>query len=189
MNTHNRSSRKTLSAILGTALLLAGGTVAALELVIGKERAEPGIVFIFEGAIKDEIAPKGMHLPEAQTDVHIEARVNWDSKDIPAGTPAGGFVPYLNIVAEVKNEKTGMRTFVDLTPHLNLIDNFHYARNIALPGKRSDLYQVTFTILPPAAQTLGLHKDWVSGYGAQLSGEQRFAYRKVDFEEIANASR
>lgn len=186
MSPHNS---KTLSIIAGSALLIASNSITALELVIGEERVEPGIVFIFEGAIKDEIMPQGLHLPEAQTDVHIEARVNWDSKDIPAGTPAGGFVPYLNIVAEVKNEQTGMRTFVDLTPHLNLIDNFHYARNIALPGKRSDSYRVTFTVLPPAAQTLGLHKDWVRGYGNKLSGEQQFTYSKVDFEEIANASR
>ena len=31
------------------------------ELVIGEERAEPGIVFIFEGAIKDHVMPMSMH--------------------------------------------------------------------------------------------------------------------------------
>ena len=30
----------------------------AQELVIGEERVEPGIVFIFEGAIKDVIIPE-----------------------------------------------------------------------------------------------------------------------------------
>ena len=28
------------------------------ELIIGEERVDPGIVFIFEGAIKDQIIPK-----------------------------------------------------------------------------------------------------------------------------------
>ncbi len=58
-----------------------------VELIIGEERIEPGIVFIFEGAIKDHIMPKNMHLSEANTNVHIEARVNWDNVDIPKAAP------------------------------------------------------------------------------------------------------
>ena len=50
------------------------------ELVIGEERVEPGIVYIFEGAIKDHVMPMSMHLSENETHVHIEARANWDSK-------------------------------------------------------------------------------------------------------------
>ena len=34
----------------------------AQELVIGEERVEPGIVFIFEGAIKDVIIPESNNL-------------------------------------------------------------------------------------------------------------------------------
>ena len=75
------------------------------ELVIGEERVEPGIVFIFEGAIKDHVMPMSMHLAENETHVHIEARVNWDSKNVPKGTPKMGFVPYLYINAKVINEK------------------------------------------------------------------------------------
>tara|TARA_B100000029_G_C17393379_1_gene894279 strand:- start:275 stop:433 length:159 start_codon:yes stop_codon:yes gene_type:complete len=37
--------------------------LCAPELVIGEERVEPGIVFIFEGAMKDHVMPMGMHLP------------------------------------------------------------------------------------------------------------------------------
>ena len=48
------------------------------ELVIATERVEPGILFIFEGAIKDNISPSSMHLSENETNIHIEARVNWD---------------------------------------------------------------------------------------------------------------
>ena len=57
------------------------------ELIIGKERIEPGILLIFEGAIKDHVSPNSMHLQENQTNVHIEARVNWDEKNIPPGAP------------------------------------------------------------------------------------------------------
>ena len=126
----------------------------AIELVIGEEVIEPGIIFIFEGAIKDHISPKDLHLEEQNTQVHIEARVNWNVTNIPKGAVPGGFIPYLYITSKIINEKTGMITFVDLLPHINLIDNFHYARNIYLPGKVTDRYRVEFNILPPSYLTL-----------------------------------
>tara|TARA_B100001778_G_C18414070_1_gene550237 strand:+ start:173 stop:715 length:543 start_codon:yes stop_codon:yes gene_type:complete len=162
---------------------------AAPELVIAEERVEPGIVFIFEGAIKDHVMPMMMHLSENQTNIHIEARVNWDTKNVPDGTPAGGFVPYLHMTAMVTNEKTGLKTFIDLLPHINLIDNFHYARNISLPGSVDDLYSVEFNIIPPTHIDLSLHKDWLDNYGNSLMNECKFSYKNVDFSEIAKASR
>ena len=159
------------------------------ELIIGEERVEPGIVFIFEGAVKDHVMPSGMHLKEEQTNIHIEARVNWDNKNVPDGTPAGGFVAYLHITAKVTNEKTGMSTFIDLLPHINLVDNYHYARNISLPGNNDDLYLVEFNVLPPTHIELSLHKDWLDNYGNELMKNQYFKYENVDFKEIANSSR
>ena len=128
--------------------------VFSQELVIGEERLEPGIVFIFEGAVKDIVYPNSTNLAEEFTNVHIEARVNWDSNNIPEGTPSGGFIPYLNINATITNESTGQKTFIDLTPHINLIDNFHYARNISLPGKIDQQYSVIFNVNPPEKLTL-----------------------------------
>ena len=170
-------------------LLLLNFMLFAMELVIGEKRIEPGIIFIFEGAIKDHIMPTGMHLDENQTHVHIEARVNWDEKNIPEGTPVGGFVPYLNITAIVINQKTGLQTFVDLVPHINLIDNFHYARNISLPGEVDDLYTVEFKVNAPHEFDLAFHKDWVDEYGTDLFKNTSFMYKNVDFEVIAKASR
>ena len=159
------------------------------ELVIGKQRIEPGILFIFEGAIKDHIMPQAMHLMEDQTNVHIEARVNWDKKNIPKGTPAGGFIPYMHITSTITNESTGLRTFIDLLPHINLIDNFHYARNISLPGSIDDLYTVQFNILPPTHIELAVHKDWLDIYGEELCSDYIYIYKNVDFKEIAKANR
>ena len=159
------------------------------ELIIGEETINPGIVFIFEGAVKDHVMPEGMHLKENQTNIHIEARVNWDTNDIPEGTPPGGFVAYLHIAAKVTNQNSGMSTFIDLLPHINLVDNYHYARNISLPGNPDDLYLVEFNILPPTYIDLSLHKDWLDNYGNQLMKNQYFKYSNVDFEEIANSSR
>ena len=138
------------------------------ELIIGEERVEPGIVFIFEGAVKDEVYPMSVNLLENQTNVHIEARVNWDSKKIPEGTPGGGFIPYLKISSIVTNQSTGLKTFVDLLPHINLIDNFHYARNISLPGKKNDMYSVEFFVNAPSKYDLFFHRDWKQMFGNSL---------------------
>tara|TARA_B100000475_G_C14998721_1_gene315439 strand:+ start:289 stop:840 length:552 start_codon:yes stop_codon:yes gene_type:complete len=159
------------------------------ELVIGEKRVDPGIVFIFEGAIKDHVMPMSMHLAENETHVHIEARVNWDSKNVPKGTVPGGFVPYMYINAKVTNEKTGLSTFIDLVPHINLIDNFHYARNISLPGSIDDLYTVIFNVIPPTNMNLSLHKDWLDNYGNKLFDQTSFKYKSVNFKEIAESSR
>ena len=175
--------------IFYTFLIFSYINVAAQELVIGEETVEPGIVFIFEGAVKDHVMPSGMHLEESQTNIHIEARVNWDTTNVPAGTPSGGFVAYLYITAKVTNQKTGLSTFIDLLPHINLIDNYHYARNISLPGDTDDLYLVEFNILPPTNIDLSLHKDWLDNYGDSLMKGQYFKYDDIDFEEIANSSR
>ena len=170
-------------------LIISSTNLFGQELIIGEERVEPGIVFIFEGAVKDHVMPSGMHLKEAETNIHIEARVNWDTKNVPDGTPAGGFVAYLHITAKVTNEKTGMSTFIDLLPHINLVDNYHYARNISLPGNNDDLYLVEFNVLPPTNIELSLHKDWLDNYGNELMKNQYFKYENVDFKEIANSSR
>ena len=176
-----------------TTLLLIAVLITAYsnsqELIIGEERVDPGIILIFEGAIKDEVFPKSNNLNVNDTNIHIEARVNWDTKNTPPGTPAGGFIPYMKINSRIINKSTGLSTYIDLLPHINLIDNFHYARNISLPGKISDKYDVIFNVLPPSSYDLNLHKDWNEGYGNKLFNGQTFRYSNVDFEEIAKANR
>ena len=159
------------------------------ELIIGKEKVEPGIIFIFEGAVKDKIIPTGIHLDEDQTHVHIEARVNWDKKNIPKGTPPGGFVPFLYLTTTIINQNSGYKTFVDLKPHINLIDNFHYARNIALPGSIDELYTVRFNIASPTEIDLAIHQDWFNQYGGKLLSNYVFEYENINFKEIAEATR
>ena len=159
------------------------------ELIIGKERVKPGILFIFEGAIKDRIVPNNLHISENLTNVHIEARVNWGLDNIPKGAPAEGFVPYLNITATIINQNSGLLTFIDLKPHVNLVDNFHYARNISLPGENNELYTVKFNITPPSGIDLAIHKDWLEKYGNQLISNYSFEYKNVNFNEIAKAKR
>ena len=172
-----------------TVFILNFSNYISQELIIGEERIEPGIIIIFEGAIKDMIMPSSINLNEKLTDVHIEARVNWDTKNVPNGTPSGGFVPYLHITATVTNQNTNLKTFIDLIPHINLSDNFHYARNISLPGKINDLYTVSYTISPPSKYEVSLHMDWKEEIGNNFFEPVRFEYKNLDFEKIANASR
>tara|TARA_B100001057_G_scaffold501075_1_gene620274 strand:- start:9324 stop:9869 length:546 start_codon:yes stop_codon:yes gene_type:complete len=169
--------------------LIFSNLLLSQELVIGEENLKPGIKFIFEGAIKDTVYPKNYNLSETQTDIHIEARVNWDEDNIPEGTPAGGFIPYLKINAIITNQTTGIKSYVDLIPHINLIDNFHYARNISLPGNIDDIYQVEFFINNPGKFDLSFHKDWLDKYSDMLIADEVFKYMDVSFSEIARLSR
>ena len=169
--------------------LLFSNYIASQELIIGSERVEPGIIFVFEGAIKDYIYPENYSFSEDQSDLHIEARVNWDETNIPEGTPGGGFVPYLKINAIVTNQRTSIKSFIDLVPHINLIDNFHYARNISLPGKIEDLYSVKYTISPPSKYDVSLHMDWKKEIGNSFFETVTYTYKDIKFEEIAKASR
>ena len=87
----------------------------------------------------------------------------------------------MHITALVKNSKTGLKTFIDLKPHINLIDNFHYARNISLPGSTKDRYDIEFKISPPSKIELALHNDWNEEYGKNLLNEYTFNNKSVNF--------
>ena len=47
-----------ISILLFPMLFFALSKVNSQELIIGEERVEPGIVFIFEGAVKDTVHPE-----------------------------------------------------------------------------------------------------------------------------------
>ena len=70
-----------------------------------------------------------------------------------------------------------------------MIDNFHYAKNISLPGGIDDIYEVLFIINPPEKTSLYYHKDWVDLFSDTLFNKINFKYIDVSFEEIAKASR
>lgn len=167
-------------------ILLLISSLSAEEMIIGKEMIKPGIDITFEAAPKDTIHPKGMHLKENVTDIHIEMLANW-SEDSPNGSPVGGFVAYLNVFVKIKTE-SGTEVQVQLTPHLNMSDSLHYAQNIKLPGEIDELYDVTFTISPPIKDELGIHYDWNELFGP-LMEKSVFTYKNLNFEQIAISSR
>ena len=156
--------------------------VSAEEKIIGSERIDPGIEIVFEAAPKDTVFPEKFYLPESETDIHIEMLANW-SEDNLVSVPSGGFVAYLKVKAIIANEK-GAIIETDLTPHLNLVDNLHYAQNIKLPGSIKDLYDVTFIIEPPDSKSFGIHYDWHEKFGGLIQ-ESSFTYKSLNFEQIA----
>ena len=160
----------------------------AEEMIIGEEKIDPGIALIFEGAIKDDISPKEFYLSEQKSDIHIEALATW-TNNAPAGSVEGGFVPYLEIEVKIINQKTQNSVLYDLVPHINLTDNFHYANNIKLPGKKDDLYEVIFYLKPPSIGSLGYHYDWRENVNKNLISKKTFVYTDQNFSKWVSLTR
>jgi len=168
--------------LLQLTLIFLSINILTEEMIIGSETIDPGIKIVFEAAPKDTVFPEKFYLPESETDIHIEMLANW-SEDNLVSVPSGGFVAYLEVKAIIANEK-GAIIETDLTPHLNLVDNLHYAQNIKLPGGIEDFYDVTFIIKPPNSKSFGIHYDWNEKFGGLIQ-ESSFTYKNLNFEQIA----
>ncbi len=158
------------------------------EMIIGTGSIEPGVNLIFEGGVKDDVMPNEYFLSESETDVHIEVLANWSS-EAPNGSPEGGHVAYLNVNAVLVNEITGTSVTHKLTPHVNMSDNLHYAKNIKLPGRIDQEYTVIFEIFPPKNNELGMHFDWRKTVDEELINANTFEFNNLDFEKIARSKR
>lgn len=171
--------------------LIASGHVGhAQEQVFGREVVEPGIQFTFLVAPQDDVAPSTQHLSAEATDLHLEVLAGWTAEASDAvGAPEGGFVPYLHLFARIENEQSGRATTARLVPHVNRSDNFHYARNVTLPGAPDDSYTITFEVHPPEQFELSYHSDWQEAYGTPLFEPQRFTYEGRQVAEIVQATR
>jgi hypothetical protein len=181
--------RSALLALL-VGLALQSPTAHAQEQVFGEEVIGPGVKFTFIAAPKDAVQPNAKHLAESQTDIHLEVLAGW-TEDVAdtVGAPAGGFVPYLHLFARVTNEETGRTQKVSLVPHINLSDNAHYARNVALPGAPDDPYTVTFSVHPPQEFELATHRDWREEYGDSLFEPTTVTYEGLQLAKVAKATR
>ena len=164
--------------------------LSSSEMILGTEKITKDITVIFEGAPRDKIfsSPNNPHLSESETDVHIEALVNWNENiNIPSQVP-GSFIPYLQVRAKITNQETDASKTIELVPHINLIDGFHYARNIKLPGSVNDTYLITFTIKQDSDH-LSYHKDWKDNYGMPVISETSFTYQDLNFFDVSQETR
>jgi uncharacterized protein involved in high-affinity Fe2+ transport len=177
-----------LIAVLG--LLVQGPVAHAQEKVFGEEVVEPGVKFTFLVAPKDAVHPQAQHLAEDRTDVHLEVLAEWTEEAAEdVGAPAGGFVPYVHLFARITNQNTGQTQKVSLIPHINLSDNAHYARNVALPGTPDDAYTVVFSVHPPQQFELATHRDWREAHGDSLFSPLTVTYEGFNLAEVARATR
>jgi hypothetical protein len=158
------------------------------EMIIGTGSIQPGVDLIFEGGVKDDVMPNQYFLSESETDVHLEVLANW-SNEAPKGSPKGGHVAYLNINATLINEVTGSSATHKLTPHVNMSDNLHYAKNIKLPGRVNERYTVIFEIHPPKNDEVGMHFDWRKAVDDRLIDSEKFEFKNLDFKEIVLSKR
>ncbi len=178
--------RKNIFYIFLVALIFCRSAWA--ETFLGIKEVDPGISLTFEIAPKDTILPAAFYLPEKDTDIHVEMLAVW-SDSAPSGSTVGGFVAYLTVVGEIENQNTGKTLDFELTPHINLSDNLHYAQNIKLPGDLSDPYNLSFKIFPPKPGELGMHLDWVTAVGKELVGAHEIEFSNLNLQEIALSSR
>ena len=163
--------------------------INAEELIIGKGNLSNDINIVFEAAPKDTLYNNAREvLSEKETDIHIESLVNWNNDIDISGQLPEAFIPYLIIISEITNENTKEKSTVELTPHINLSDGFHYAENIKLPGLRSDTYKIKFTVSIDEKK-LTYHNDWKDLYSYPLFDEKEFEYSNLDFEKMAEAVR
>ncbi|WP_051141463.1 iron transporter [Salisaeta longa] len=183
---------RTLSRTIAAFVLLAFFALPsahAQELVLGEEVIDPGIRFTFIGAPEGDVTPKSQNLAAIASDLHLEVLATW-TEEAAVKSPAGGFIPYVRMYAQVTNERTDQTNFVTLIPHLNLSDGFHYARNIALPGRADDAYTVTFSLEPPEPSEVAYHADWREQFGSDgVFAPQTFTYENVNLLDVVEASR
>ena len=182
-------SKKIFLSIICTTFLIQI-PLSSSEMILGTEKITKDITVIFEGAPRDKIfsSLNNPHLSESETDVHIEALINWNEDiDIPSQVP-GSFIPYLKVRAKITNQETDESKTIDLVPHINLIDGFHYARNIKLPGSIDDEYLITFTIKQDIDQ-LSYHEDWKDNYAIPIIPEISFTYLDLNFFDVSQETR
>lgn len=181
---------RALLSLLVVGFVLQVPTAQAQEQVFGEEVLGPGVKMTFLVAPSGEVEPTAQNLSEARSDLHLEVLAGWtEAASEEVGAPVGGFVPYLNLFAIVQNEETGQVTKTTIIPHVNQSDNFHYARNIALPGAPDDPYTVVFEVHPPETFELATHKDWRTAYGNRLFPPATVTYKNLQLGEIVRAAR
>ena len=181
--------RQFIPNIILAALIYPAANSYSEEQVISRENLSNDIKIIFEAAPKDTLFNDSVEqLSEQDTDIHIEALVNWNDDISIDGQSAAGFIPYVNITSEIINENTNDKNVVELTPHINLIDGFHYAKNIKLPGLRTDRYKLKFTITPDNEE-LTYHMDWKEKYPYPIFKKKVFEYSNLDFKKTSEATR
>lgn len=149
-----------------TATLLSGLMAAPAALAFQEYPAgEPIIINEMEIAAvylqPIDMEPRGMGLPAAQSDVHLEADIHAVEGN-KNGFGAGEWIPYLTINYTLTNTDTGKSQHGTFMPMV-AGDGPHYGANIKMMGVGN--YKVTYRIDPPAKAGMHRHTDKETGVG------------------------
>lgn len=108
-----------------------------------------------------DMEPRGMGLPAARSDIHLEADIHAVEGN-QNGFGAGEWMPYLTISYTLTNVDTGEKqegTFMPMVAS----DGPHYGNNIKMMGVGN--YRVVYHIEPPSKAGLHRHTDDNTGVG------------------------
>ena len=154
-------------------------------LIIGEESIDPGIHVRFIAANNAMVfgALSNQDSEIKSNAIHLEALIKWQRNLKIPQQNIGEFIPYLDVYALIKNQNNGNQKVVNLTPHLNLVEGYHYARNIELPGDQSDKYQIVFTI-ETFEEQVTYHQDWKNQYPVPIITKMQYTYENISFEPI-----
>lgn len=149
-----------LTLVATTALgFAAPGQSGFQEYPLGDEREVNGLVIAGIYFQPVPMAPEGMGLTPAQSDIHLEADVS-AGPDNGLGFGVGDFVPFLSVNYRVTKLSTGEVVEGSFMP-MNASDGPHYGSNVKLLG--AGQYKVEFTIDSPEKTGYMLHTDSETG--------------------------
>jgi uncharacterized protein involved in high-affinity Fe2+ transport len=115
-----------------------------------------------------DMAPAGMGLTAAESDMHIEADISAaDGNNLGYGV--GDFVPGLTVDYKIVDSATSKVAAEGTFMPMNASDGPHYGANIALPNAGS--YVVTFSIKSPEDTGTVLHIDPETGVTGRFWSE------------------
>ncbi|WP_409420686.1 iron transporter [Pseudaeromonas sp. ZJS20] len=154
-------NNRALLALLCTGILTAPAAMAFEEHPAGEPVTLNSMELAAVYLQPIDMEPRGMGLPAAQADIHLEADIHAVEGN-PNGFGAGEWIPYLTINYTLTNKDTGKTqtgTFMPMVAG----DGPHYGANIKMMGVGN--YQVTYRIEPPSKAGLHRHTDAETGVG------------------------
>ena len=149
-----------VKSTLATAVILAAQASFAFQEYPAGEPVEMNNMEIAAVYLQPiDMEPRGMGLPAAKSDVHLEADIH-ATEGNKNGFGAGEWIPYLKVDYKLVNKDTGESqegTFMPMVAS----DGPHYGNNIKMMGPGN--YELTYSIEPPVANGLYRHTDEETG--------------------------
>ena len=146
-------SRKSITSLLLSSLLLASAAASAVEYPIGTPQQRNGMEIAAVYLQPVTMEPDGMMRKAEESDVHMEADIHALASN-PNGFEEGAWMPYLMIKYEVTKQGTNEKISGDFMPMV-ANDGPHYGDNVKLPG--AGKYKLILRVENPSKTGFGRH--------------------------------